>query len=206
MAEATEKVAGIILAAGTSSRMGETKQLLKIGGKFLVERVVQEALHSNLGEVVVVLGYQAGSVRDILASAMTNSKLRVVENAHYRAGMSTSIQAGLEAVEKRADHVMILLGDMPHITADVINTLLSRYLASGRTLGAVSVQGRRSHPVILGRPWYPALRDLRGDVGARALFDAFQDNVCLVDAPPAYDDLDLDTWEDYRKALLKIPE
>lgn len=206
MAEATEKVAGIILAAGTSSRMGETKQLLKIGGKFLVERVVQEALHSNLGEVVVVLGHQAGSVRDVLAPAMTNSKLRVVENAHYRAGMSSSIRAGLEAVEKSADHVMILLGDMPHITAHVINTLMSQYLASGQTLGAVSVQGRRSHPVILGRPWYPALRDLRGDVGARALFDAFQDKVCLVGAPPAYDDLDLDTWEDYRKALLKIPE
>ncbi len=181
--------------------MGKTKQLLKVGGKTLVERVVQEALKSDLDEVVLVLGHRAGTVRDVLFPGLQHARLRIVENPHYREGMSSSIRVGLGAVEERADHVMILLADMPHINAHIIDLLLAGYLASRKTLGAISVRGRRSLPVILGRAWYGALHDLKGDVGARALFDAFRNEVCLVDAPPTYDDLDLDTPEDYQKAL-----
>jgi len=201
-----EKVAGLILAAGLSSRMGKTKQLLKVGGKPLVERVVQEALKSRLDEVVLVLGHRAGAVREVLSPALNDAGLRIVENPHYREGMGSSIRVGLGAVEDSADHVMILLADMPHINAHLINRLLAGYLTSPKTLGAVSVKGRRSHPVILGRAWYRALHDLKGDEGARALFDAFKDAVCLVNAPAAYDDLDLDTPEDYQKALSEIRE
>jgi len=204
MAEPREKVTGLILAAGISSRMGKTKQLLKIGGKTLVERVVQEALQSDLDEVVLVLGYRAGVVRDVLSPALNDKKLMVIENPHYEEGMSSSIRAGLEMVKDHAEQVMILLADMPHINSHIINHLLAGYLASGKTLGAVSVKGNRSLPVILGRAWYSALHDLKGDVGARELFDTFKDEVCLVEAPPLYDDRDLDTPEDYQKALLKI--
>lgn len=186
--------------------MGKAKQLLKVGGKTLAERVLGEALKSNLDEVVLVLGYRAEAVRHVLSAALKDAKVRIVENRHYREGMSSSIRVGLGAVEDHAEHVMILLADMPHINAEIINLLLLEYLASGKSLGAVSVRGRRSHPVILGRERFGVLRKLKGDVGARALFDAFKDEICLVEGPPAYDDLDLDTPEDYRQALLEIPE
>jgi len=205
MTQPREKIAGLVLAAGRSSRMGKTKQLLRIGGKTVLERIVEAALGSNLHEVVLVLGYQAGVLRGVLSPMLSHARLRIVENIHYEEGMSTSIRVGLGAVEDHAENVMILLADMPHVNSHLINHLLAGYLASGKTLGAVSVKGRRSLPVILGRAWYRALHDLQGDVGARALFAAFTDEVCLVDAPPTYDDLDLDTPEDYRKALLEIP-
>jgi molybdenum cofactor cytidylyltransferase len=206
MTEPREKVAGLILAAGISSRMGKTKQLLKIGGKTLAERVLGEALKSNLDEVVLVLGYRAEAVRQVLSPSVKDAKVRVVENRHYREGMGSSIRVGLGAVEESAAHVMIILADMPHINAEIINLLLLEYLASGKSLGAVSVRGRRSHPVILGRERFGVLRELKGDVGARRLFDAFKDEICLVEGPAAYDDLDLDTPEDYRKALSEAPE
>ncbi len=167
----------------------------------MVERAVEEALKSNLDQVILVLGHRSGIIRNALASFLEDPRLRVVENRSYREGMGSSLRTALREVEGHAEHVMILLADMVHLDTHVINALLDGYLASGKTLGAVCVKGRRSHPVILGRKWYAALHDLREDVGARALFDAFADEVCLVDAPAGYDDLDLDTPEDYRKAL-----
>ena len=206
MGRSREKTAGLVLAAGTSSRMGATKQLLRIGGKLLVERAVEEALKSNLDQVVLVLGHRAGTIRNALASSLKDTRLRVVENRGYRNGMGSSIRTAIREVEDHVEHVMILLADMVHIDAHVINALLEGYLASGKSLGAVCVRGRRSHPVILERKWYAALHDLREDAGARALFDAFADEVCLVAAPFGYDDLDLDTPEDYRKALQETVE
>ena len=201
-----EKVAGLVLAAGASRRMGEPKQLLRIGGKTLLERILGETLRSELDQVILVLGHRADEILETVGRFLSHEKLRIIKNENYRKGMSTSIIAGLEVVERNCDHVMILLADMPSITALLINHLLKEYLASGKTLGAIRFSGRRSLPVILGREWYRALYVLKGDVGARGLFDGFKEEVCLVDAPPAYDDVDVDTPEDYRKALLTIPE
>jgi molybdenum cofactor cytidylyltransferase len=201
-----EKVAGLVLAAGASRRMGEPKQLLRMGNKTLLERIVGEALKSELDQVILVLGHRAGEIQETIRPFLSHRKLRIIKNERYRDGMSTSIIAGLAAVEKECDHVMIVLADMPNITAPLINHLLKYYLASGKTLGAIRSSGRRSLPVILGRAWYGALGRLKGDVGARGLFEAFKQDVCLVDAPRTYDDLDLDTPEDYRKALRDIPE
>jgi len=205
MTRQNEKVAGLILAAGASSRMGKSKQLLKVSGKTLVERILDEALRSNLDRVILVLGHEAGKIRELLATYSRDARLEVIENIHYREGISSSIITGLGAVEKEFGHIMILLADMPHINSEIINHLLNRYLASGKTLGAISLSGRRSHPVILGRVWYRALHDLKGDVGARGLFDASKEEVCLVDALPSYNDMDLDTTEDYEAALLLKP-
>jgi molybdenum cofactor cytidylyltransferase len=199
-----ESVAGLVLAAGTSRRMGEPKQLLRVGDEFLLDRILAEVLKSELDEVILVLGHRFREIREAVSRSLPNEKLRIVKNDRYREGMSTSIIAGLGAVEKDIRHVMIVLADMPNITAPLINHLLKHYLASGKSLGAIHIRGRRSHPVILGRAWFDALGKLEGDVGARELFDTFRDEVCPVDAPKGFSDLDLDTPEDYRKALLKI--
>jgi molybdenum cofactor cytidylyltransferase len=201
-----EKVAGLVLAAGASRRMGEPKQLLRIGDKSLLERILAEVLKSELDQVILVLGHRSREIQEAVSRSLPNKKLRIIKNDRYRKGMSTSIITGLGAVERDTRHVMIVLADMPNITAPLINHLLKRYLESGKSMGAIQIRGRRSHPVILGRAWFGALGKLQGDVGARGLFDAFSDEVCLVDAPLGFSDLDLDTPEDYRKALLKIPE
>jgi molybdenum cofactor cytidylyltransferase len=149
--------------------------------------------------VVLVLGYRAKEIRERIRFGRESSRLEVVENSGYREGISSSILSGLSRVEKNYDHVMILLGDMPLITSGVINRLLSGYLDSGLSLGALQVRGRRSHPVVIGRPFFPDLHRLTGDQGARELFIRHGDQLCMVDPGEDYDDRDIDTYEDYLK-------
>jgi molybdenum cofactor cytidylyltransferase len=198
-AKKADPVAGLVLAAGASSRMGIPKQLLPAGDTLLLERVLAQALRSKLDLVVLVLGFKAHEIRGKIRSGSLQSNLKIVENTDYKLGISSSIIAGLSHVEKNYAHVMILLGDMPYITSGVINRLVSGYLESGLPLGALKVRGKRSHPVIIGRPFFPALHRLTGDQGARDLFVSHKDQVCLVDPGENYDDMDIDTYEDYLK-------
>ncbi|MCJ7685629.1 MAG: nucleotidyltransferase family protein [Desulfobacteraceae bacterium] len=189
-----KRVAGVLLAAGASTRMGKTKQLLPLGEKTLIERVLVEALNSELDKVVLVLGYQAGDIKKVITP---QPKLSIIENRQFKQGISSSIIAGLSEIENTHDHVMILLGDMPFIHRDLINLLLRRYLQSGLPIGAIKGKDRPVHPMIFGRELYPELLILRGDVGARALFRKYRDQVCLIEPEGPYDGRDIDTPEDY---------
>ena len=192
-----KRVAGILLAAGASTRMGKTKQLLPLGGKTLVERVLIEALTSELDKVVLVLGYQAGDIKKVITPSFPQPKLSIIENRQFKEGISSSIIAGLSEIENTHDHVMILLGDTPFIHRDLIDLLLRGYLQSGLPIGAIKGKERAVHPVIFNRELYPELLILRGDVGARALFTKYRDQVCLIEPEGPYDAMDIDTPEDY---------
>jgi len=192
-----EKVAGLVLAAGASTRMGRPKQLLEVRGKNLIDHILVEALKSQLNLVVLVLGYRASEIKEGLKTDPHDPKLKIIENKNFRDGISTSIIAGLSHVEGIYDHVMIILADMPHITAGLINLLLRQYLDSRFPLGAIKIKDRRSHPVIFSSRLFHELKELRGDVGARALFLKHPDKVCLVEPEEDYDDMDLDTPEDF---------
>lgn len=198
-------LAGLVLAAGASTRMGTPKQLLPIARTTLLDRVLSEALASDLGAVVLVLGHRAADIRKGLQTDLRHAKLKVVDNDAYHRGMSSSIVAGLAAVEKDWDGVMIILGDMPCVSAQLINLLIRQSEECRRPLAAISSGGRRSHPVVIGRPFFPALHRLRGDEGARALFVAHPDQVCLVEPHAGFDDRDIDTPDDYQ-ALRKTLE
>ena len=177
--------------------MGTPKQILPAGDALLLERVLAQSLRSKLDLVVLVLGFMAKEIREKIRFGRDSSRLEIVENSGYEQGISSSILTGLSHVEKEYDHVMILLGDMPYITSGVINRLLTGYLESGLPLGALRVRGKRSHPVIIGRPFFPALHQLTGDQGARDLFISHRDQVCLVEPGEDYDDTDIDTYEEY---------
>ena len=192
-----KRVAGVLLAAGASSRMGKTKQLLPFGEKTLIERVLVEALNSELDKVVLVLGYQAVEIKKIINPVSPQPKLTIIENRQFKQGISSSIIAGLSEIENTHDHVMILLGDMPFIHRDLINLLIRRYLQSGLLIAAIKGQDRPAHPMIFSRQLYPELMILRGDVGARSLFTKYSEKVCLIEPEGPYDAKDIDTPEDY---------
>jgi len=199
-----EKAAGLVLAAGASIRMGKPKQLLPILGETLLGRVLNESLKSDLDRVVLVLGHSAEEIQVAIEEILEHPKLRVIENRQYELGISSSFIAGLSVIEGSHGHVMVLLADMPHIDTSLINLLLRQYLTSGLPIGAVKIKNRRSHPVIFSRKMYPELRRLRGDTGARDLFQRYSDKVILVEPEGFYDDRDIDTPEDYvrfRKSL-----
>ena len=196
-----ESVAGILLAAGKSSRMGSMKQTLPFRGKTLLGHSLAQALQSDLREVILVLGHRFEEIKKTIPSALLRDKLRIVENRNYAKGLSTSIIAGLDAVANRYNHVMILLADMPGVETKMINLLMVRYLDSGLPLGAISAGGRAVHPVIFSAGLYPEIRRLKGDVGARSILKANGDRTCMVEPPGDYDSRDADTPEDYRALL-----
>ncbi len=199
MIRAGERVAGIILAAGESTRMGSPKQLLRAGGGTLLERIINEALNSDLDEVILVLGYKHEEIRATLGQALERPRLKVIVNRNYNNGISSSIIAGLAEAEESNDYVMILLADMPYVDANLINLLIRRYMGSRLPLGAISLKTKRTHPVIFSRKLFHELHNLKGDVGARNLFKKYADQVCLVEPEGFYDDSDIDTPEDHSK-------
>ena len=189
--------AGLLLAAGRSSRLGSPKQLLPFGRSTLLGHVLLQALNSDLDRVVLILGHQTRRIKDSLGRKTEHPKLEIIENRNYARGISSSITAGLNAVEAEFERVMILLADMPQVTTRLINHLLSSTAHTHLPLCAVKVSHGRSHPVIIHRQFYDELRLLQGDVGARHLFLKHPDLVRLIEPISPYDGGDIDTIADY---------
>lgn len=198
MVKDNARVAGIILAAGSSRRMGTPKQLLPVAGVVLIERVVDAALNSGLDQVIVVLGHRADEIRECLRNKTKDPRLSIAINEAFEEGMASSIIRGLEEAADQSDHVMIILGDMPFVTSAAIDRLLGGYLASGCPLGALAISGRRSHPAVFSKALFAELFSLHGDRGAREVFDRHMDCAFLMEPETGFDDRDIDTEEDYR--------
>lgn len=200
------KVAGILLAAGASTRMGTLKQLLPVAGVTLVERALTAALESRLDCLVLVLGHRAPEIETALSGFGRNPKLTIVHNRRYREGISSSLVAGVEEIAHSHDHGMILLADMPFINRDVINLLIEGYLKAQLPIGAIKVGKHAAHPVVFRRDLFFELKTLTGDVGARSLLKKYSDRVCLIAPGANYDERDIDNREDYRNFQTDLKE
>jgi molybdenum cofactor cytidylyltransferase len=180
-------ITGIVLAAGTSSRFGRTKQLLELDGKPLVQHAVDAAAAGGLDEIVVVLGHDAERVR---ASLRLPPSGRTVLNPRYEAGQSTSLIAGLDAAGLESDAAVVLLADQPGITAEHLRALVDMFEA-GRPL-VVRLRFRDGPgPALLSREIWDEARTLAGDTGAREIITAHpgwvQEIVVDSDAPADVD-------------------
>ncbi len=191
------KVAGILLAAGASTRMGNLKQLLPVAGVTLIERALTAALESRLDRLVLVLGHRAPEIETALSGFVRNPKLTIVHNRRYREGISSSLVAGVEEIAHSHDHAMILLADMPFIDHLVINLLIEGYLKAQLPIGAIKVGKHAAHPVMFRRDLFFELKTLTGDVGARSLLKKYDDRVCLIAPDAGYDERDIDNRADY---------
>ena len=200
------KVAGILLAAGASTRMGALKQLLPVDGVTLVERTLTAALKSRLDRLVLVLGHGAPEIETALSGFVPNPKLTIVHNRHYQEGISSSLVAGIEEIAHSHDHGMILLADMPFIDYHVINLLIEGYLKAQLPMGAIKVGKRAAHPVVFRRDLFFELKTLTGDVGARSLLKKYNDRVCLIEPGADYDERDIDDRADYRNFQTDLRE
>ena len=188
------RVAGIILAAGSSSRMGRTKQLLPYRNQTVIECVVDSALKSRLCTVVVVLGHQA----DKLDSLLSKRNVTLVHNYTYKNGQSTSIQAGLMAVRDQVDAVLYLLGDQPLIVPETIDCIIAAYEKSCAPIVQPVFNGRRGNPVLFDRQTFADIDSLSGDTGCRVLFPKYIDRIDEVHLNDHSVLLDIDTEQDYQ--------
>ena len=191
----SNRVAALVLAAGASSRMGRPKQLLDWGGRPLVRVAAEVALAAQLSPLLVVVGGAQAEVADALAGL----PLRIVGNPDYAAGQSTSLRAGIAALDHDVDAVVVLLGDQPYVTAAIVEQIVAEWQASGAAIVAPTYAGQRGNPVLFARAVFPDLLAIQGDQGARAVIAADRGRIRLV----AFDDprplADIDTPEDYER-------
>ena len=153
------KIAGVVLAAGTSTRFGRNKLLLELGGESLARRAARAALEGGLDPVFVVLGHEA----DRVGLELSGLPVRVVLNVDYERGMNTSLAAGVGAVPKEAAAVVVLLADMPFVTGDMIARVLETYQQTRSPLVASDYEGVHAPPTLYARQLFPELGGTEGD-------------------------------------------
>jgi molybdenum cofactor cytidylyltransferase len=194
-------IAGLVLAAGASSRFGGHKLLARIGGTPLVRGVVEQAVCCALDPVFVVVGREAEAVREALAGL----PVEIVQNPEFERGLSTSIRRGMAALPAEVEAVVILLADQPLPSPVVVTRLAEAFRTSERPIVVPLYAGERGNPVLFGASMFPELLRLTGDSGARGLIASDPARVEPVpfDFPPPPD---IDTPEDYQRLLGGQPE
>ena len=199
MIEARGPIVGVILAGGSSSRLGRPKQLLPLGDRPVLAHTLAEALAADLDRVIVVLGHEAATVRE----RIDFTGARVVVNPDYREGQSTSLRAGLAALPPDADAALFILGDQPLIGADIHDALIAARRATGAPIVMPTYEGARGNPVLIAHELFAELAEVTGDQGARGVIRAHRDAVheVAIPGPPPTDDLD--TEEDYTRLLAR---
>ncbi len=197
----TAPFAAVILAAGLSSRYGSNKLLLPFRNSTVIHCVAQTVLRAAVEHTVVVTGHE----RERIEAALDSLPLRFVHNPRYREGeMSSSIKVGLADLEQTpAVGAFIVPGDQPLLPAWVFRRLREAFLNGCGSMLAPRYGARRGHPVLLGRAWWPAVRDLPDGVPVRALLHAHPQAVAhlLVSTDAVL--LDVDTPEAYQRALAR---
>lgn len=196
--------AGIVLAAGRSSRMGAHKLLLPLGGRPLVAYAVNTALASRVHPVLVVLGHQAEQVR----AALPPGAYHIIENPQYAGGMATSLRAGIAAVPSGAMGAIVLLADQPVLRPEHVKRLLAEAKTAPDAIVAASYDGQRGNPVYFPRALFGKLLAVEGDEGGRSVIARHQERLRLVElAPEAALDVDrpgeyealVANWERYSR-------
>ena len=178
--------------------MGSPKQLLPIGGRPLLEVVVEQACTSKLDDVLVVLGASADEIR----AGVDFGRARVMVNSDHASGMASSLRAGLGALGDEVDRAIVILGDQPDISGRLLDELLDLQEQTGLPAAALSFNGLLHPPVVLTRELWGDLESLEGDVGCRAVIRARPELVAKIAIEgDLKHPVDVDTPDDYRRLI-----
>jgi molybdenum cofactor cytidylyltransferase len=189
-------IAAVVLAAGSSSRMGQPKMVLPWGETTVIGQVLQLLSQAGLAEIVVV----TGSAMPKIETALKDQPARVVFNPRYAQDeMAYSLRVGLTTLSESIDAALVALGDQPQIEAQVIRSVISTYLETRAELVVPSYQMRRGHPWIVARSLWPAVFALRQGDTLRDFLNSYAGQIVYlnVDTPSVLKDLD--TPEDYAR-------
>ena len=188
-------ISGLILGAGASQRLGPPKQLLPFRGTTMLGWVVDQAQGAaGLDEVVVVLGRAADEIRE----RVDFGAARVVENPVFTEGCSSSYRAGIAALNPQSEAIMIILGDQPGITPEIINLLADEWRGGEAPIALCSYRGRKGHPMLFAQSMFDQLKDLHGDKAAWKLVDANSDVVQEIHLDLPFPD-NINTREDFER-------
>ena len=197
MSTADARIAGVLLAAGTSSRFGdENKLLVDIDGIPIVRHAANTLVGSGVDPVVAVVGCDA----DAVAAALDGLPIELVENPEFATGQASSVRTGVATIADRSDAVVIALGDMPHVSIESIEKLLDAYREGRGDALAVAYNGERGNPVLFDQRWYDQLQHIDGDVGGRGILQEWGTLIETRDPGVRYDIDRPDDISDHRDA------
>ena len=192
-------VAGVVLAAGSSSRMGRNKLLLELGGETVIRRAVRAAVDGGLDPVVVVLGHEAERVR----AELSGLPFRPVLNPDHARGVGTSLQVGVAEVPTSAAAIVVILADMPFVTASMIGAVVEQYRTTGLPVVVSRYGETEAPPTLFDRSLFAELLSITGERSAKQVARRHEHEAAVL-AWPAEALRDLDVAGDYQdvRALL----
>ena len=189
-----QSTSAIVLAAGDSSRMGEpNKLMLPFGGKPIIESVVNNLLAAEVIEVVVVLGFEAAKIKNILK----NKAVNFVVNPNYARGMTSSIQTGIKATSKLSNGFLICLSDMPLLTSQDYNKIISARKFDQKCIVKPTFRDQSGNPILFSSHFKQAILNHKAVEGCRQLVIDNQLSVITVKFDNSRVLQDIDTKEDY---------
>jgi molybdenum cofactor cytidylyltransferase len=192
------RVGAVVLAAGRSTRMGEPKQLLRLGKSTVLEQTLDNILGARVDDVVLVLGSSAEIIRRQVP-ASTFEGLKVVVNEAYGQGMASSLREGLSALDPQIDAALIVLADQPFVRPETFGRIVDRYRRSEAEIVIPTHKGSRGNPVLLDRAVFPEILALDGDIGCRAIFGGHLEGIVMVEVDDAGILIDIDNKADYER-------
>ena len=195
-------IAGLILAAGESSRMGQDKALLTYRSRTFLETVIQTLRDADVSRVAVVLGHHAEEIQ----RGVKLEDVEVVINPEYRRGQTSSFQVGLRALDSPdLEAVVLCLVDHPLISADTVRALVTSFRRSGAPVVIPTFQDQRGHPVLSGRTLFSELLSLDPSEGADTVIRKYRDATQFVEVNDSGILLDVDDSDVYRRLSAAWP-
>ncbi len=186
----------IILAAGSSRRMGTQKLVLPMGSGTMIETVVDNVLNSSINHVLVVLGPDQNKIRDVLVG----KPVEFCHNLNHDQGMLSSVICGFKALPEDAETTLIYLGDQPRITPEVTDAIIEAYNEELMGIVIPVYDNRRGHPLLVDMKYRRDVEKLDLEQGLRSLRHKFPDDVLEVEVNEPGILVDIDTKEDYSNA------
>ena len=189
----------IILAAGSSTRMGEPKQMMMYKNKTFLQHIIAEAKKAFLDPVICITGYQS----DLITKNISGMEVSIVYNEHWAEGLGSGISAGIKQLSfSDADSVILAVSDQPYVSSDLFRTMKEWKDKSGKGIVASSYAGTLGTPVLFGKEYFNQLKSLNGNQGAKKIVKLNMPDVCSVGFEKG--SIDIDTKEDYEKLISEI--
>lgn len=185
---------------------GRHKLLLPLDERPVLTHVIEATLKSQAHPIIIVLGHQADQVRIHIAPYITDPNITLIENTHYLQGMSTSMRVGLQVLidngyKNNIDSALILLGDQPLVTPQLIDALIAARQTSEKRIIVPLYDGKRGNPILFAASLFPELLEVTGDEGGRSVIERHRQNMTTIELGNAMTNYDVDTWEGYQQVV-----
>ena len=193
------KILGGLLAAGSSERMGKTNKLLcHVGGSTIIRRIATQMIESDLDECFAVIGYQSYDIMKELEGL----PIKLIRNKLWSRGQGYSISELVTHIVSYNFDFMVVLGDLPGLRKSHINQIINSHKSLRNSKEAITIpeyKGKKGNPVIWGNAYVTELKQLKGDIGGRKLFNKYREKINSVSLKSSCIINDVDTMEDLKK-------